>query len=603
MTDGRAFKTGSPNDAGDGAYHFAMFSNATIHFTMTSHVGSPLGLEQAVRRLLAADLAVAAAWPSESNVLVAPGLQKLALALGKLEQHREDFRDFQYEKKFGSFLRLLRRHPFLVGRSLVRRCNEATSGAENAVEMELSSVDEACALGANIIIGAQKVAAVERALDANLFGGRSRYADEFVRMTLRASYHDICVPGTGETFYAVFEPRLLIHSSGVVQLTIAAHIDRKLNTPQLVQLSRSDRAVIVKSQMAEPILTDLPANQLRGRWLDEFDAGARLREMVFDTRVTMAETLERYLSAVGAVIGKRILREWNTYATVFATAGECCEPALWSTVHQEDVARIGTRYSSPGRVQHDKLAGPDFSLEADSILMSNLASTTRIQTRGEPPTPIEHLNTVLLVEHVLVQYFRLRSLEELVLSSNLFGTRLQSAQYEAISVFSAMRQYEIRYGTARDLAAYLLTDLGGDDIRRTIETALGLAVQANATRDASVQARRSLVLTWVGTVLAVLVSIPTLSQLLDLVRETPEGSALAIVLTPLMWAASFGSWGPWLIVVSLLGSVIAWWLLRGLWRISVAARSIALRIGGRGQRLPRQYVLEVDLQERSSMLE
>ena len=96
---------------------------------------------------------------------------------------------------------------------------------------------------------------------------------------------------------------------------------------------------------------------------------------------------------------------------------------------------------------------------------------------------------MLLIEHVLLQYFRLRSLEDAVSSSNLFGARLQSVQNEAVAVFSAMRQYEIRYGSAREIATHLLADLGGDDIRRTIETALGLAAQANATRDASIQAR------------------------------------------------------------------------------------------------------------------
>lgn len=601
----RVPETVIPIQADDDGRHFAQFSDATVHFTMTTHAGGPFDLNRAVRRLLAADLAVAAAWPSESDVRVTPSLRRLTSSLRNAERLKEDFLTVQDEKTFRSISRLVLRHPSMVGRNLVRRRKLTATEAEVEGEADagLSSLDEAVEFGTDVVAGAQTIAAVERTLDAGLFGGRSRDEDEFVRLTLRGSYHDIRLPGTDETFYVVFEPRLIIHSSGAVQLTIAMPVDRELTTPQLVQLSRSDRAVIAKSQMAEPLLKGLPARQLRGRWLDELDAGARLREMVFDEKVTMAESLERYLIAVGAAIGKRIPREWNTYATLFATAGECCETAQWPTEHQEDLARITTRYNNGGRIHHDKLTGKNFSLNPDSILISNQASTTRIQTQGEPPAPIEHLNTVLLIEHVLLQYFRLRSLEDAVSSSNLFGARLQSVQNEAVAVFSAMRQYEIRYGSAREIATHLLADLGGDDIRRTIETALGLAAQANATRDASIQARRSLALTWVGTVLAVLVAIPTLSELLDLVRETPEGSTLAGLLTPLMWVANFGAWGPWLVVLALLIGAIGWWLLKLLWALCVAAWRGALRVGGRGQRVPRQFVLHVDVQERSSLLD
>lgn len=579
--------------------HAAQFTEANVHFTMTTHAGGPLDLKRAVRRLLAADVAVAAAWPSESNVRVTTGVRKLTSSLRNADRLREDFSAFHEEKTWRSFSRLVLRHPGLVGANILRERNCEPIDAD--LDANLSSLNEALGVGGGVVADVQQIAAVEREMDKRLFGGRSRDEDEFVRLTLRGSYHDLLLPGTSDTFHVVFEPRLLLHSSGVVQLTIAMPVDRDLITSQLVQLSRSDRGVIVLSQMAESLLKGLPTDRLRGRWLEELDAGARLREMVFDEKLTMAESLERYLFVVGEAVGKVLPREWNAYATVFATAGACCDPAQWSVEHQEDLARITMRYSPAGRIHHEKLIGRNFSLDPESILFSNLASTTRIQIQGEPPDPIEHLDTVLLVEHVLLQYVRLRVLEEAVSSPKLLAARLQAEQSEAIAVFTNMRQYEIRYGSARQIATHLLADLGGDEMRRTIEAALGLAAQANATREASIQARRSLVLAWVGTALAVLVAIPALAELLDLVRMVPEGSGLAAMLAPMTWVANFGAWGPWIIVLALLGGSFGFWLLKGVWRLIVTLWRSVRRIGGRGSRLPPQFVLNVDVQDGTSI--
>lgn len=57
----RVPETVIPIQANDDGRHFAQFSDATRHFAMTPHVGAALDLKRAVRRLLAKDLAVAAA--------------------------------------------------------------------------------------------------------------------------------------------------------------------------------------------------------------------------------------------------------------------------------------------------------------------------------------------------------------------------------------------------------------------------------------------------------------------------------------------------------------------------------------------------------------
>ena len=102
----RVPETVTPIQTDDDGRHFAQFSDATVHFTMTTHAGGPLDLNRAVRRLLAADLAVAAAWPSESDVRVTPSLRRLTSSLRNAERLKEDFLTFQDEKTFGTAARI-----------------------------------------------------------------------------------------------------------------------------------------------------------------------------------------------------------------------------------------------------------------------------------------------------------------------------------------------------------------------------------------------------------------------------------------------------------------------------------------------------------------
>lgn len=574
--------------------HEAVLTETTVHFTLTTHIGKNLDLNAAVRRLLSSDIAISAAWPSERGMRVTPSLRKLARSVSALQRLGHDLDHYQQKSSFAALARLTIKHPVALSRGIQKRRSKRESGLESS-EANSESLSETLDFGIGVLLDAQKISSVEREIDARLFGGLSRDFDDFVRLNLRGSYHDIRVPGTADTFRVVFEPRVLLHRSGIVQLTIAVPIDIELTTSQLVRLSRSDTAIVAKSEVPEPLLV----YDKSGRWMEGLDSGVRLYERTLEQDMSVGELLQEHLTASIRAIKARYRNQWNIHATVFGAAGNCCSTLeLWRANHEIDVARIASRHEAKGLFDYERLLGPNLSIEQDVFLSANLGSTTKIDYMALERAPFDELNTVLIIEHVMLQYSRLQNIEDRVARPHLFGTKLQKLQHETIGVFTDMRQHELRYGSARTIASHLLQDLGAEEMRRTIETALALAAQANATHDARSQAHRSMSLTLIATVLAVLVSIPALTDLIKLAVDLERTSGPSWVLTPFSWLAGLGGWGPWIIVIILVSTGVLSWFVKRTWRVTHVSWRIARALfGRRGPKIPDEFTLTARLSD------
>lgn len=576
--------------------HEGQFAQPTIHFTLTTHLGRDLDLRAAVRRLLGDDVAVSAAWPSERGIRVTPSMRKLARLLQQMERLRDDAAVWQQERTVKSLAHFVVRHPVVMWRG--RGGNRAESNEELEVDNDDPSIDEALEYGREVILNAQKISAVEREIDSRLFGGQSRDRDRFVRLNLRGSYHDIRLPDSEETAYVVFEPRLLLHSSGVLQLTIAAPIHSTVTTSQLIQLSRSDMMAVAASRISEPLI----ALETEGSWAEEEDAGARMFVRDASAKLTLADLIQEHLLVIRQSLQRPGTAAWNIHATVFASAGECCkDDDAWRDVHSDDVARVAARYLTEGAFDRERLRGVNLAISTDHLLTTNIGSTTAIDFDNHDREPFHELHTVLLVEHVLLQYSRLQNIEDRVAKPRLYGKKLGRLQRDTVEVFTDMRQHELRYGSAREIASHLLDELGAQDMRRTIETALSLASQSDATHQADVQQRRSMALAVIGTVLAVLVAIPALSDLLVLATKTPDLAQAPMLLAPFRWLAGLGGWGPWLMVASLIAAILAWWVLQKLWwLLRVMVIVVRVIISRRGSLVPEALTLRAELSDTAS---
>jgi protein-S-isoprenylcysteine O-methyltransferase Ste14 len=441
---------------------------------------------------------------------------------------------------------------------------EAHDGAW--VEDVLEPIEEADAL----FLDRQLVSAAEREQDAHLFGGRDREWDGFVRLVLRESYHDLFVPGKGEhyTEEVVFEPRLFLHWTGVAILTVQISTDSALTTRELIELMWGPAPRIARSRMAEPLVKGTWLEPLVTHWEDsKRDAGARLAMIEWERDgLSMSDFLHSQMQLITRTVGARF-RHSLTYPVSIIQAGDCCPPGAFQTVHADDITRVTMRMMTDRRLAPHVDREPDWSSTADHSLFVNLGSSSYFQWEGERPFGIPELQTTLVIEYGLSLYKRLEAMEEDVSRMRLGDRRLRRRYRNAILLFSELRQGDVRAGTARAIVRHLIREMGADEMRPTIESALNLASMAHGTVSAERSSRRSWWLALVGTVVAAIVSFPTISDMLASLQKVPTDSDNEWALRPLRDLASLGVGGPWAVIGIVVALLLGLWLLGTIFRV------------------------------------
>ncbi|WP_079550079.1 hypothetical protein [Arthrobacter sp. 49Tsu3.1M3] len=492
--------------------------------------------------------------------------------------------DFAETKSFTSLVRLFFFHPFVTVRRVLPRLrftrgnderdeverpkdalDSGGSMPEPEMEVDQDDVDtlEMLAEAEKGYLDRQIVSAAIRQSDANLFGGPDRDGDGFVRLMLRESYHDFVLPGSEERHHVVFEPRLLLHESGVAQLDLALSVETSLEVRQVLAMMWGPEPMFVRSEMSAPLIQGTSWESLADFSEGTLDAGQPLGVIEHSEPVSMQDLLHMHFLAVLRII-KRSYTYWTSYPVAIVGSSHCCGPEEWQRTHQEDLIRLTIRSSHDGEVAEHILPPKDLSLSRNHSLFAQLGSAIYLQWKGTPPRGIDELNTVLVLEYALLAYVRLHALEEDV-SRMVAGERRLRARYRtAVRLFSELRQRDLRSGEARDIVRHVFDDLGVPEIRRTIETALSLSASAYSTRSAERAARRAWWITLIATLIGLVVALPPLRDLLASVPAVEPGEAWP--LAPLRWLAEQGFWGPWLALAGLLVAVLALWVLGWCWR-------------------------------------
>jgi len=518
-------------------------------------------------------------WTSFFRFLIRhPKSVNLAYQIVMQKKIWEDVRRLDASRKIHTLLWFTLRHPLVAAKYVwptVKFTRSRSDGADQEVEpreplAELDPPDAEWRDGIldpieeadRLYLDRQLLSAAERHQDAQLFGGHDRDRDGFVRLVLRESYHDLFVPGHGEdTEAVVFEPRLFLHWSGVAMLTIRVKYEGSFSTDELIELLMGSEPRIARSRMPEPLVKGGVLEHLVTHWSEEkLDAGARLAVFEWDEAISMTELLSAQMDLLERVIGARF-NQYLTYPVSMVDAGRCCPPAEFQTTHANDIKRITMRAQTLNTLASHVKNEPDWSSTVDHSLFVNLGSTTRFQWSGQRPVDINELHTTLVIEYGLSLYARLQAMEADVSRMRLGERRLRRRYRNAILLFSELRQGDVRAGTARAIVRHLLTELGADQIRPTIESALNLASMAHGTMSTQRSSRRAWWLALVGTVVAGIVSGPAITTLLGSLPEQRQGDFGELILGPLRWAASLGYWGAWAVLGSTAGLMFAFWLI------------------------------------------
>ena len=532
--------------------HEATFRESTVLFTFTLDVGESLNIERAARRLLESDIAYSAAWPSESSVRVPSSSRSLHQLIWRTQQI---FSDTEVATKGKRWWWFSLRHPIIVLRGFRSVRAHSEEASEEAADGHSPDSGQAALDKAHeIVMNRVKVSAAERSIDAGLFSARSRKSDSFVRLVLRNSYHWVKGPDA-EEIYFVAEPRLLLHRSGAVQLTIAVPIPRELRTRDLVRLSHASQLTAIRSEWSEPLLADLPSRHLGGEWSSDLDSNARLRTITYDGGNEWSAIMLRYVDACFASIGSRSRTGWLSYPTVMTKAGDCCQNSrLWRKRHAEDIIRLAVRFDSRAELAPSASAGQDLAVQRDNSLYVNMGSATHITFTGAVADGISQLYTVLITEYAVLLYWRLRQMDRALARSDLRGRSVTRLNRASLKLLAEARLEDLSHGTTRHIVRTALQDLGGDQVRESLLTSLDLTSQALAMREGASQSRRGAWLAFLAVVFSLVVAIPTL------VGPLAEWGGGPKELSPpwLRWVYSNASELPFMLLgLLILGGVLA----------------------------------------------
>lgn len=518
---------GAHPDRGD---HPARFGEANVYFVWTQVTAKTINLGRAVQRILDAEVATSAAWPSEDRVRLAPSIAKLDRDIVKLREMRLLTENTH---NFSAIILAIMRHPRVSMRIFAALWQARRTKTDAEAELPDDDVgppfEDTLAELDLLLLERQKVSMAERDLDANLFGGDAQNEDHFVRLMLRSTRHEIDLNGTVHSL--TIEPRLLLHRDGAMQLTIGVHLPTGLETSALIAGSRPSLNYIVKSHIPEPFAG--PKGEWQGGdWESERDGGVRIRFIDHEVSASIYDYTELVSGRVLDLIKARPSGEWNCYPIVMAQAGSCC--INWADVHQHDLVQVAARSTPRPASKFQFPLGPDFSVESNHVFHLNMASALIVYWRKWSPG-IQDLNITLLLEHTMLVYTRLRRLERDVREFRTQRRDVLRTYRTALQLAQEARGATIRWVSARAISRHLLSDLGASDIRGAIDQGLTMLGERAGERTDERTARAANRLAVIGVLVAFIATIPSLPAILNLIEEqhraSPDVTAWSIIQT------------------------------------------------------------------------
>ena len=497
------------------AEHEATWGNATVYFVFTIPTKERISLGRSVKRLLDAEFARVAAWPSDTDVRLSPSLANVDRHISKLQRMRA----WMTAPSWRSGWALLRHPDVAVRLLLAGKRLQVDTPVRERMENTLRTMEKT-------LLEQQGVVITERRLDRNHFG-RDAPSDSYVRLELRQTYHTMRVGGVDHEM--VMEPRMLLHRDGVVQTTVGLLLPAGVNTTALVNAARPDFGVFLRSEIPEPYAPPGYA-WVGGDWVQERDAGERLRLLEHAELANIYEWMEIAATRTLQLIDARQDGNYLCYPVVIAEAGTCCES--WEENHHHDILRAAARANPAPGEQLTLDAGPNMAVTSGLRIHATLASAFILQLRAWD-AGVRDLVHLLLFERIVLLYIRLRSLERALHALDTTPKALQRTYRAALELEQEARGANIHAGTARTVAFHVQRELGVPALLDVIGRGMTMLGERAATRASERAARAAALFAVLGLVVAFIAAVPAIPEILRFIDEqraaNPDGSAWAIL--------------------------------------------------------------------------
>lgn len=559
--------------------HRARFDDTLTWFTFSFSAAEPVDIIRIANKLLDCGLAETASTPASDEVRVSPRYLKLARLVrvsGQLSRVSGHLTDVA-SKKWVFALRHPRICIGVYGRvlwSVIRR----HKGNDDGDAYERLPLGERLASVVEDIKHAVAVAqyknAVFHTIEKDLYRPSFLDGNEYLRLDLRRTVNWLRTKDDGSIRDAddfdegvMTDAQMLIHRSGVMQLTIMLRLPDKLASDSLIEHTFGSSAVIIAAEYPEVLLRlASQASKARetgwlGDWSEEVREGQRWRRMRFEAPTTMTDLFDMYRDAIAAATKMSLSGAWLCYPTLFVDQISCCPMRdAWLQNHPKELAQIVSRMAND-RLRADKveaLTPPDSSLVDDDSVYTTVGMATVINWRPHhAPDLGQHLQRYMIIESCLLRYWQL-----VVLHARLGETLrrrrpdIRRIQVETIRGMQEWSQSAIVYGSAAKVADDLLGDLGVGRLHDGLSESLAQLQQMQEAQDSKRTATRSTVLAMAAVLATVLLGLPAVSAAVDIARGTNEHSFAGRLASPLRSVGHHGASGTWALFLALVAMVV-----------------------------------------------
>jgi hypothetical protein len=548
--------------------HQPVFGETTIYYIFTWSASRPIDIYPFASRLLSSGIAETVGSPAGPEVRISPDFAKLAKHVRKLQK----LKDLKTINKPTEFVKWSIRDPRLSAQLVWHVYKNRKSGhtSPDPTSSEGSSLDDVEQQIKEIIASAQATNAIQHAIEGDLYSPIYLSSEPYLRLTLKDVPCWLTVTDggikrdAGDTSGGIrAEALLLVHKSGTIQLTFVLRLPDSLPTDSLVPLTKANSVFIHHSEVAEHILhaaarfTHLPESGWPGKWAEHRGSGCRWREIEHKPAVSLVDLFNLYKDAIEQAVKVPLFPEWFCYPVVFIDSLGCCNSERqWIRRHHNDLRRIVERTR---RIEfREPPMTADRALTTDFSIYYEAGSTTSIKWKFTPEVSefADKLQSVVIIEHVLLRYWQLVALNERIVSGQGSARSSAEVQAEAIYGLQEYRRSALVYGTAIDAANEVLSALREQKLYQHILNSLELLQQMIATESAKRASQTQNVIAGAAFLAAVILGLPSIQSSLDAAKSVPSSGIIGKVSYPLRVVAHHGATGVWLSYISLLGLVI-----------------------------------------------
>lgn len=537
-----------------------------MYFVFCFSARKPIDVNVIADRILKAGLAETVGSPAREDVRVAPKYRDLAKILQKahaydelnellgINENQQDesgdgLREAEPSNDTGptTVMKWMRIHPVLSVQILASvtwgRIKRLFRRAEVESNAERVDLKETIAEANEAVARTQFVSATHQLVESQLFQQEYLAGEPYLRLQMIGTHQWWRMLDGGEQRAEgndaggiVSDALLLVHRSGVMQLTIAMALPANLSTDDLISLVKPGSPNLTSAEIPESIIDAAEPmtgfeSSLAGHWLPEVSHNNRWRHVDYATPTSVTELFQLYWDSLIVATRTDFNPSWLCYPVVCIDKVECCSSEeQWMENHRRDLAAMISRTTGSGNLRDVAVADlipQDASFRHGTSILFTEGCTVRIAWPGEETPDFEdHLWTLLLPESALVQYWQLRVLEARLAATLRRQRDVRQVQLEVIYGLEEYRLGRLTYGSATDTVDRLLDRWRANRLHSRILESLDQLQQRVADGDALRAARRANLLATAAAIVAVVLGLPAIKETLDVASGIPEGVAL-----------------------------------------------------------------------------